>query len=52
MDNQTRREFLKAIGLSTASMGVPSLLGGRDAGARAAMGARKPNIIPILASST
>lgn len=49
MKNQTRREFLKAVGLSTAWVGVPSLLAGHDAGARAAPGARKPNIIFILA---
>jgi len=49
MKNQTRREFLRAVGLSTAWVGVPSLLAGHDAWARAAPGARKPNIIFILA---
>jgi arylsulfatase A-like enzyme len=49
MNNQTRREFLKAAGLSTASMAASSLLSGSATWARAAPSARKPNIVFILA---
>ena len=49
MNNQTRREFLKAAGLSTASMATSSLLSGSATWARAAHRARKPNIIFVLA---
>lgn len=49
MNNQTRREFLKAAGLSTASMATLSLLSGSATWARAAPRARKPNIIFVLA---
>ncbi len=57
MNNQTRREFLKAAGLSTASMAAPSLLSGSATWARVAPRAspdrdafrQKPNIVFILA---
>jgi arylsulfatase A-like enzyme len=49
MNNQTRREFLKAIGLSTASMATSSLLSGSATWARAAHRAKKPNIVFVLA---
>ncbi len=49
MNNQTRREFLKAVGLSTASIAAPLLLAGCDTPVQVAPRARKPNIIFVLA---
>ncbi len=49
MNNQTRREFLKAVGLSTASMATSSLLSGSATWARVAPRAKKPNIVFVLA---
>jgi N-acetylgalactosamine-6-sulfatase len=49
MNNQTRREFLKAVSLSTASMAAPLLLAGCDTTAQAASGLKKPNIVFVLA---
>jgi len=49
MNEQTRREFLKAVGLSTASIATSSSLSGSATWARAAPHARKPNIVFVLA---
>ncbi len=49
MNEQTRREFLKTVGLSTASIATSSLLSGSATWARAAPRAKKPNIVFILA---
>ena len=49
MNNQTRREFLKTAGISTASMATSSMLSGSATWARAAHRAKKPNIVFVLA---
>jgi len=49
MDKQTRRQFLRTIGLATASMAAPSVFAGADVSAHAGRPRRKPNIVFILA---
>ena len=49
MNKQTRRQFLKTTGLSTASITAPLLFANADISAQAARHRRKTNIIFILA---
>ncbi len=48
MTRQTRREFLKGLGLAVGAAGVGSILGGRTGFGQGARGRKRPNIIFIM----